>query len=343
MEHQPRYPYFGIYGITSALSQTLTLSGSGNGLISKVIPGDGGVVKSGEGTWTLSNTNSYTGATTVNGGTLAVDGSLATGSAVAVGGASATGTPILSGIGTVNGSVTIHAASGGVAGKLNPGAVGATGTLTTGAATLNGTLTIDINGAALDQLTVNGNLDLTGSSLAVNELAAPTAGPHTIVSYTGTLSGTIAAPSGYAVNYVSGSPNTITLTKSTSDYNTWGAPYGLTTGSENLDLDGDGVKNQAEYAYGLIPNSGASVNPITSPLNKTTGKFSYTRRATPASTGLTYTVWTSVDLVTWTLDSTATSSQTVTGTAGQVQTVEATIPGTLPLTQSKLFIQVRAN
>ena len=117
-------------------------------------------------------------------------------------------------------------------------------------------------------------------------------------------------PSGYAVNYVSGSPNTITLTKSTSDYNTWGAPYGLTAGSEGLDLDGDGVKNQAEYAFGLIPNSGASVNPITSPLNKTTGKFSYTRRATPASTGLTYTVWTSVDLVTWTLDSTATSSQT---------------------------------
>ena len=316
-------------------------------LVSAAITNSNGVVgltKSGAGTMVLSGTNSYTGATTVNSGTLAVDGSLAAGSAVAVGGASATGTPTLSGIGTVNGTVTINAASGGAAGTLNPGTVGATGTLSTGAATLNGTLTIDINGAALDQLTVNGNLDLTGSSLAVNELAAPTAGPHTVVTYSGTLSTTFASiPPGYTVNYGSGTNDIITLTKSTSDYDTWGAPYGLTTGSEGGDLDGDGVKNQAEYAFGLIPNSGSSVNPITSPLNKATGKFSYTRRATPASTGLTYTVWTSVDLVTWTLDSTATSSQTVTGTAGEVQTVEATIPGTLPLTQSKLFIQVRAN
>ena len=110
-----------------------------------------------------------------------------------------------------------------------------------------------------------------------------------------------------------------------------------------MPIDGDGLTNQKEYAFGLAPNSGSSVNPITSPLSKTTGKFSYTRRATPAATGLTYTVWTSVDLVTWTLDSAATASQTVTGTVGEVQTVEATLTGTLPLTQSKLFIQVRAN
>lgn len=128
-----------------------------------------------------------------------------------------------------------------------------------------------------------------------------------------------------------------------NDYDAWGAPYGLTAGSEGGDLDGDGLANQQEYAFGLIPNSGASVNPITSQLNKTTGKFSYTRRATPATTGLTYTVWTSVDLVTWTEDSGATASQTVTGTAGEVETVEATITGALPLAQSKLFIQVRAN
>ena len=126
-------------------------------------------------------------------------------------------------------------------------------------------------------------------------------------------------------------------------YEAWGLPYRLTAGSEGGDLDNDGLTNFEEFAFGLIPNSGSSVNPITSPLNKATGKFSYTRRATPASTGLTYTVWTSVDLVTWTLDSTATSSQTVIGTVGEIQTVEATIPGTLPLTQSKLFIQVRAN
>ena len=213
-----------------------------------------------------------------------------------------------------------------------------------GITTIAGTLAIDLDATSSDQLVVTGDLDITGATLAINPLAVPAATPYTIATYSGTLTGSFLSPlSGYTVNYGTRSNSTITITKSSSDYNTWGAPYGLALGSEGGDLDGDGVKNQAEYAFGLIPNSGSSVNPITSQLDKTTGKFSYTRRATPVSTGLTYTVWTSVDLVTWTLDSAATASQTVTGTAGEVQTVEATIPGTLPLTQAKLFIQVRAN
>ena len=93
--------------------------------------------------------------------------------------------------------------------------------------------------------------------------------------------------------------------------------------------DGDGVTNTGEYAFGLNPTSGASSNPITSPLNKTTGKFSYTRRATPVSTGLDYTVTTSGDLVAWPAD--ATAVQTVTGTVADVETVEVTLTGA-PLT-----------
>lgn len=127
-----------------------------------------------------------------------------------------------------------------------------------------------------------------------------------------------------------------------NDYDSWGAPYGLAVGSEGGDLDGDGLTNQQEYAFGLLPNNGASVNPITGALDKSTGKFSYTRRATPTTTGLTYTIWTSEDLATWTEDSGANISQTVTGTVGEIETVEATISGTLPLSPSRLFIQVRA-
>jgi hypothetical protein len=62
------------------------------------------------------------------------------------------------------------------------------------------------------------------------------------------------------------------------------------------DTDGDGLTNQQEYAFGLNPTLGSSVNPITVPLDKTTGTFTYTRRATPAASGLTYTVFTSSDL-----------------------------------------------
>ena len=60
----------GSYVISSPSGGTLNLTGTGNGLISKVIPGSGGITKSGAGTWSLTNANSYTGTTTVNGGTL---------------------------------------------------------------------------------------------------------------------------------------------------------------------------------------------------------------------------------------------------------------------------------
>jgi autotransporter-associated beta strand protein len=125
-----------------------------------------------------------------------------------------------------------------------------------------------------------------------------------------------------------------------SDYEDWQLANGV-TGSEDDDDDNDGLTNFQEYAFGLIPNSGASVNAIAVPLDKATGKFRYTRRATPTNTGLTYTIWTSTDLINWTEDSTA--SQNVTSTTGAVETVEATLSGSLPIAQPKLFLQVRAN
>lgn len=128
-----------------------------------------------------------------------------------------------------------------------------------------------------------------------------------------------------------------------SDYEDWAASYGLAIGSEAGDLDNDGLANFAEYAFGLAPDSGSSTNPIVVPLDKLTGKFRYTRRATPAATGLNYAVWTSTDLVNWTEDVGATSSQVVTGTVGSIETVEASVTGTPPLAQPKLFIQVRVN
>lgn len=61
-------------------SGTLTLTGSGDGYISKAISGSGGVTKAGSGTWCLVRQNYYTGPTTVLSGTLSLgDGSTCTG------------------------------------------------------------------------------------------------------------------------------------------------------------------------------------------------------------------------------------------------------------------------
>ena len=128
-----------------------------------------------------------------------------------------------------------------------------------------------------------------------------------------------------------------------SDYATWGAPYGLSAGSEGGDLDNDGLTNQKEYAFGLIPNSGASVNPITVPFNKNTVTFTYTRRDPVTNpTGLTYTVWTSTNLVDWSPETNLTAVQSPGAPDGNgIQSVGVTL--TPAPTAPKFFVQVRAN
>jgi autotransporter-associated beta strand protein len=125
-----------------------------------------------------------------------------------------------------------------------------------------------------------------------------------------------------------------------NDYATWLAVYpSITSPADKLptaDPDGDGMTNQKEYAFGLNPASSSSVNPITQQLNKATGNFQYTRRATPAATLLTYVVQSSNDLVTWTP---ATSTETFT-TASGVETV--TVNVTTPAANGKLFVRVEA-
>jgi autotransporter-associated beta strand protein len=122
-------------------------------------------------------------------------------------------------------------------------------------------------------------------------------------------------------------------------YLAWATSFtGFTDTYPTHDPDGDGMTNQQEFAFGLDPTKGSSSDPIVVPLNKAAGTFSYTRED-PAVGGLTYKVYTSTNLSTWTLDTGATEN--VTGQYYDVQTVEVTLGG-LPLTASKLFVRVAA-
>ncbi len=128
------------------------------------------------------------------------------------------------------------------------------------------------------------------------------------------------------------------VTGGATPYDTWAAIY-LPADVSNPagDNDNDGLTNQQEFAFGLNPTSGSSVNPTLVQLDKTAGTFSYQRRA---GTGLTYKILksTTLDVGSWVEDVGA--SQVATA-SGENENVVVTLSGA-PLTGDKLFVRVAA-
>jgi autotransporter-associated beta strand protein len=307
--------------VTSGADNTLTLGdGDATGTaFSGVIANTNNTLsltKTGSGIQTLSGVNTYSGATSIDGGTLALG---ATGS-----------------IDTSSG-VTIAAGA-----KLDT-VLKTTYAIPTGKPV---TFKLDGSGAGSSGQIDAAGLDITTATVVFSVVSPLNDAAYVLATYgVGTLTGTafasVTAPSGYTLDYAYNGGTQIALVQSASSpYDTWMTGYPAITGPDMLptaDPDKDGLVNQQEFAYGLIPNSGASVNPVTAQLNKTTGKFTYQRLAT---SGLAYTIWTSTDLVTWNPDATATAGQ-VASPAGANQSVEVTLTGA-PLTAGKLFVRVKA-
>jgi autotransporter-associated beta strand protein len=125
--------------VTLTIGNNNGTGGNYQGVIANNTAGTGTVAltKNGTGTITLSGTNTYTGATSINAGKLIVNGSTAAGSAV-----TATTGGTLGGSGTVNGTVNVTGT-----GRISPGT--SPGTLNTGATTYDasGVYTWEINNA----------------------------------------------------------------------------------------------------------------------------------------------------------------------------------------------------
>ncbi len=147
-----------------------------------------GLTKLGTNTLVLSNSNTYTGATTVSQGTLLVNGSTAAGSTVGV----ASGA-ILGGTGTISGSVN-------VTGSLSPGAsieTLATGTLSfANSSTLIHELDSSVaTSVGSDLVKVTGDLNLAGtvglslSDIAITDVAFTVGDVFSLINYTGTWNG----------------------------------------------------------------------------------------------------------------------------------------------------------
>jgi alpha-galactosidase len=126
-----------------------------------------------------------------------------------------------------------------------------------------------------------------------------------------------------------------------TDYDTWSAQWLVANLKDPAaDLDGDGLTNNQERAWGLDPTSGASANPVSVPFNASTGTLTYTRRNPALNTALSYRYEWSGTLAPGDWDPFTPANELANG-ASPVESVIITLPAEL-LTGTKIFVRVVA-
>ena len=274
--------------LISGVDNTLTINQEGNSTFSGVLGGGGGFTKGGAGTLTLTGNNSHNGNTTINGGMLLMNSgfidstriTINNGGTLRIGGANRrlnNNTDL-----TVNAGGTFDIQKNQTIGSLN----GAGDVISSGGAffltlgggsfsgNFSGTLGITKNGADTFTLsgvnTYSGNTTVSDGTLALSGgsalsdsgiLAIVSPG---VVNLTGNETvdqlfiGGVQQPAG---NYTSSNPRftgsgtLIVLNGSAGNtYSSW-ASTNVNNQASNLDFDGDGIDNGAEFFMGTAGNA----------------------------------------------------------------------------------------
>jgi autotransporter-associated beta strand protein len=137
--------------------------------------------------------------------------------------------------------------------------------------------------------------------------------------------------------FITGTGTLTVISGPPSDYDTWAAANSLTAGSQGDD-DKDGASNFIEYAFGLNPKSGGSSSPYVSLPRPLDAKFTYLRRKFSLS-GLSFSVWASTDLATWSED--AGAIQTVTPLPNSENELVEVLPSPGLLSANRIFLRVQ--
>lgn len=225
-----------------------------------------GLTKIGSSVLTLAGPCTYQGTTEVASGTLLVHGEHGLGGAAPV---QVKSGATLGGTGRIHGGVTFTTAvlAPGGESSADGGSI-STGTLRTGPLVLGSgsTFACEIDGPLADRITVDGDLDLSDSTLNLIKLIHGVSEDlYIIATYSGNLTGSfnalVGVPANYSLQHNIGAKRIELVRQGGSTaYADWALAKGL-GGDDALagaDPDHDGVNNLTEFAFASSPDTGAA-------------------------------------------------------------------------------------